>query len=165
MQRAGHGGFTTVELMVSVTIMAILLGVAIPSFQDASLNSQLRSMANNLVASSHLARSEAFKRNAVVTLCVSSNGTTCGTGGWEQGWIVRTATNVLERQQAVASGYRISAAGGNASLLFQPTGAGSTADTLTVCRATPSVGKVQRTVAIDAAGRVTVSPSSSTTCS
>ena len=36
-------------------------------------------------------RSEAIKRNRVVEMCVSVNGTSCAEGGWEQGWIVLQA--------------------------------------------------------------------------
>jgi len=154
-----------VEMMITVTVMAILMAVAVPSFVDASLNSQLRSAANNLVSSTYLARSEAFKRNAIVTLCVSSNGTSCGTGGWEQGWIITAGATVIDRQMAAPNGFRITAAGGNSLLQFQPTGAGSTSDTFTICRATPSVGHAKRTVAIDAAGRPSVSQATTTTCS
>ncbi|HYM35761.1 MAG TPA: GspH/FimT family pseudopilin, partial [Steroidobacteraceae bacterium] len=137
----------------------------VPSYQDASLNSQLRSMANDLVSSTHLARSEAFKRNSIVTICVSSNGTTCGAGGWEQGWIVMSGATVLDHQSAAPTGFKITATNGNATLQFQPTGAGSTSETLTVCRATPTVGSTQRIVAIDAVGRVSVSQSTATSCS
>jgi type IV fimbrial biogenesis protein FimT len=158
-------GFTLVEMMVTITVMAVLMAIAVPSFMDASLNSQLRSAANNLVSSTYLARSEAFKRNAVVTLCVSNNGTTCGTGGWEQGWIILAGATVIDHQAAAPNGFKITPAGGNASLQFQPTGAGSTSDTFTVCRATPSVGHAKRTIAIDAAGRAFVSQAAATSCS
>jgi type IV fimbrial biogenesis protein FimT len=80
----GFRGFTLIELMVTISIMAILLMIAVPSFQNATLGSKLSSFANGLVASAHLARSEAIKRNADVTLCVSnSDGTDGGSGGWE----------------------------------------------------------------------------------
>jgi type IV fimbrial biogenesis protein FimT len=162
--RCHTAGFTIIELMVTVIILSILLGLAVPSFQNATLNSQLRSSANSLVASTFYARSESFKRNAVVTLCVSNDGTTCGVGGWEQGWIVTVGATVLERQAAAPLGFKITAAGGNTTLQFQPTGAGSTSDTLTVCRATPSVGPTQRIVVIDAAGRALVSQTVGSTC-
>jgi type IV fimbrial biogenesis protein FimT len=84
--RAGRGshlasfqrGFTLVELMLAIAIFAILLAIAVPSFRDASLGSRLSSIANNMIASAQLARSEAIKRNAVITLCASSNGTRAG---------------------------------------------------------------------------------------
>jgi type IV fimbrial biogenesis protein FimT len=158
-------GFTVVELVVTITIMSILVALAVPSFRDSSLGSQLRSSANNLLASARFARSEAIKRNAPVTLCVSSNGTTCGAGDWQQGWIVVSGGNVLQRQQAAPVGYRIVEAGGQASLTFPPWVAGATPATLTVCRAIPSVGAQERVISIDATGRASVRRTTSANCS
>ena len=90
-QAKTSGGFTLIEMMIAITLMAILMAIAVPSFKDASLSSEVRSIANDLVAHAALARSEAIKRNAIVTLCVSADGATCGAGGWEQGWIVTSA--------------------------------------------------------------------------
>jgi len=78
-------GFTLVELMIVVAVVAILLGLAVPSFYQVITNMKLTSYANNLVSSTLLARSEAINRNAVVSLCVSTDGMTCGAGGWEAG--------------------------------------------------------------------------------
>jgi prepilin-type N-terminal cleavage/methylation domain-containing protein len=61
-------GFTLIELMIAIAVFAILLAIAVPSFRDASLAARLGSIANNMVASVQLARSEAIKRNAVVRL-------------------------------------------------------------------------------------------------
>src|ERR1700736_4315457 len=71
-------GVTLVELMVALSILSVLLYIATPSFRDAGLPSQLRAISNNIVAATKMARSEAIKRNATVTLCVSSDGQTCG---------------------------------------------------------------------------------------
>lgn len=158
-------GFTLVELMVTIAVMAILLMIAVPSFNDATLGSKLGSYANNLVAGAHLARSEAIKRNRAVTLCVSSNGTDCATGGWEQGWIVLTADDtVVQRQQALPAGLKVNRAGGADSLVFQPSGVGATAATFTVCRATPTVGAQERVVEISATGRPGVKKTTAGTC-
>jgi len=146
-------GFTLIEMMIAITVMAILLAVAIPSYRDASLGSELRTLANDLYGSITLARSEAIKRNAVVTLCVSGDGAACGAGGWEQGWIVSQGGTVIHRQYAARTGFRISATAGLGTLNFQPIGAGATSTTFTVCRATPSVGNQERVVTVDATGR------------
>jgi type IV fimbrial biogenesis protein FimT len=149
-------GFTLVELMVTIAVVAVLLAIAVPSFNNATLGGKLSSYANNFVASAHLARSEAIKRNAAVTLCVSTNGTSCAAGGWEQGWIVlavSTAT-VVQRQQALPTGMK--ATGSVASLSFQPSGVGATSASVTICRATPTVGGQERRVSISATGQATV---------
>jgi type IV fimbrial biogenesis protein FimT len=81
-------GFTLVELMVAVSIAAILLAVGIPSFRSTIASNRLTSTTNDLVGTLSQARSEAIRRGARVTVCVSSDGETCATTGtWEQGWI------------------------------------------------------------------------------
>lgn len=151
--------------MVAIAVMAILLAIAVPSFKDAALNSQLRASANALAAAAHLARGEAIKRNAVVTLCMSSGGSTCAaSGGWEQGWIVVAGATTLRAEGAAPSGLKVTA-GGLTSLSFQPTAAGATAATFTVCRATPRVGREERVVTIDATGRPWVKRTTDGVCS
>jgi type IV fimbrial biogenesis protein FimT len=155
-------GFTLVELMVTIAVMAVLLAIAVPAFNDATLGGKLSSYANNFVASAHLARSEGIKRNAAVTLCVSTNGTSCASGGWEQGWIVLAGSTVVQRQQALPTGMK--ATGSVASLSFQPSGVGATSATVTICRATPTVGGQERVVSITATGQSTVSRTTANAC-
>lgn len=156
-------GFTLVELMVTIAVMAILLAIAVPSFTDAVLGSKLSSYANNFVASAHLARSEAIKRNAAVTLCASADGTSCATaGGWQQGWIVLSGTTVIQRQQALSAGLLFT--GGVHSIIYQSSGISAISTTLTLCRATPSVGSQQREISISATGRPSVTKTTSTSC-
>lgn len=174
------GGFTLIELMVAIAILAILLGIAVPSFSDATLGSKLSSYANNFVASVNLARSEAIKRNTTVTLCASGDGSSCATsGGWEQGWIVAcnttspstvcnaTGTDLLifHRQQAMPGGFKISESSAGRSIQFTSTGVGANQATLTICRATPTVGTAQRQINVWTTGRATVTKTNASTCS
>ena len=180
-QKKTQRGFTLIELMVTIAILAIVLGIAVPSFNDATLSSKLGSYANKLVASVNLARSEAIKRNTVMTLCVSADGQHCATtGGWEQGWIVACkATSpstscdgsgpdllVFYRQQAVSGGIKISEISASTlrSIDLMPTGVGTTPATFTICRATPSVGTQQRQVSINLTGKASVTRITSSTC-
>ena len=164
IRRRTWAGFSLVEAMIAIAVMATLLAIAVPSFTDASLGSQLRASANTLASSVYLARSEAIKRNAVVTLCMSSDGATCTTsGGWEQGWIVVSGT-VLRTEASATRGLQITA-GGLTSLTFQPTVAGATAATFTLCRATPKVGREERVVTVDATGRPWMKRTTNGVCS
>lgn len=178
VRRAGHG-FTLIELMITIAIMAVLLTVASPSFLNVVLGNRLNSSANNLVASATLARSEAIKRNKQMRMCVSSNGTTCTAGGWEQGWIVtcKTTNNidcdgvgpdwlVLRHQAAADGGLRITDTnpGAVTSISFDPSGVGATQASLKVCRETPSVGSQERMVTITATGRAYATRTSTGTC-
>jgi type IV fimbrial biogenesis protein FimT len=151
-----HHGFTLVELLISIAILAILLALAAPSFTNASLPSKLRSVSNSLIGATNLARSEAIKRDAPVRLCVSADGATCGAGNWNQGWIVVSGAIVLHSEPAAPTGFRVTPAGGSTALIFQPTGLAATADVFTVCRANPTVGSQERTVSISAIGRPSV---------
>ena len=164
-------GFTLVEMVVTVAIVAILLGIAIPSYNETILNMKLTSYTNNLVASILLGRSEAIKRNALVSLCVSSSGTACTAGGWQQGWILMCKstdnvncnpaganTIVIQTQPPLSTGWRISEVAALTTIVFQPTGTGATSADLTVCRSSP-LGTMERHVTISGTGR----PSSSKT--
>jgi type IV fimbrial biogenesis protein FimT len=158
-------GFTLIEMMVAIAVLAILSMIAVPSFREASLSSQLRSAANNFIATANFARSEAIKRGTAVTMCVSTDGSSCASGGWEQGWIVSSGTTVLQHQSAAPSGFKMSAIGNIASLSFQAIGVGATPATLTVCRATPTVGSQERVVTIDATGRAWLRVTTNGVCS
>jgi type IV fimbrial biogenesis protein FimT len=154
---AGARGFTLIELMISILVLAILVGVAVPSFREAALSSRLSAYANDLLASAQLARSEAIKRNAPVTLCASEDGDECSEDvGWEVGWIVATDGGaVLQRQEPLADDFRFTEAGGETEVVFPAAVVGVTPVSLTVCRADP-VGSQERVVTITASGSASV---------
>jgi type IV fimbrial biogenesis protein FimT len=83
-------GVTLPELVFTLAIAAGLLGWAVPTFRDLQRNSERAREVNQFIQAVYLARSEAIKRNGVVSLCPSLNGQSCGPSGtpWHRGWIV-----------------------------------------------------------------------------
>lgn len=80
-------GYTLIELLIALTLMAILLAVAIPSYRALSAQNRQTTQITQLVTAINLARSEAISRHSIVTLCKSKDGTKCG-GKWSDGWVV-----------------------------------------------------------------------------
>jgi type IV fimbrial biogenesis protein FimT len=95
--RAAHGatgdrsaaGFTLVELMVTVAVLAIIAAIAYPSFTSVINSNRLAGAANDLLGDLQYARSEAIRRSAHVAVCASTDATTCAgaAGNWSS-WIV-----------------------------------------------------------------------------
>ncbi|MFT5116975.1 MAG: type IV fimbrial biogenesis protein FimT [Kiritimatiellia bacterium] len=83
-----NSGFTLIELTVTTAIVSILSAVAIPSFNESINNNNLSSSATTLLSELQYARSEAVKRNLPVSICGSTNSTSCNTSDWEKGRIV-----------------------------------------------------------------------------
>ncbi len=82
-------GFSLVELMVALFILAILLGVAAPAFANLIRETRLTTATNELLASLFLTRSSAIQHSRRVTICTSPDGERCEAGvGWHSGWIV-----------------------------------------------------------------------------
>jgi type IV fimbrial biogenesis protein FimT len=161
--RRGERGITLIELLIAMVVLATLLGIGIPQFRDAVVGARLRTMANELYTSVQLARGEAIKRNTVVSLCASSDGSTCS-GTWHDGWVVRTSTTVIHVAGALPDEFRVTRTSGTGtSLSFYPIGVGATTAAFRVCRHSP-VGKQERVVTIDATGNAYVTTTENGVC-
>lgn len=90
MNTAGQKGLTLIELMVTLAILAIVLSIAVPSFQGLIREQRATSIANEIVSALALARSEAIKRNRSIGVCqANSNANDCDNGtNWAAGWAV-----------------------------------------------------------------------------
>jgi type IV fimbrial biogenesis protein FimT len=95
-----QNGFTLIELMITIVIVAVLLSLAGPSFVETIRTNRIQTNTDTLYTSLITARSEALKRNQHVAMCRSSDGATCASsGGWEQGWLMyadEDADNTLD---------------------------------------------------------------------
>lgn len=82
-------GFSLIELLVTISIVAILLAAVVPSFSRSIANTHIATVRDNLISSLQFARAEAISRNVAVALCPSTDGATCTAGSdWSDGWIV-----------------------------------------------------------------------------
>lgn len=84
-------GFTAIELMVVVAILAILAALAGPSFSDLTDGWRVRGAVEELTNTVYYARSEAIKRGGLIT--VRKNCATGTNQEWDCGWIVFTDTD------------------------------------------------------------------------
>lgn len=81
-------GFTLIEMMIGVGLMALLLSMAVPALDTFTSNARQTGAINDFVSSLHVARSTAVTTNTRVTVCPSDTGLRCAAVDWDQGWIV-----------------------------------------------------------------------------
>jgi type IV fimbrial biogenesis protein FimT len=106
-------GFTMMELLVVITIVAILAGIGAPSFRNITTSYRIAGEVNGLLGDMQFARAEAIKEGQNVTICVSSDGVTCSTSStaWQNGWTVFPAVATAPgAAQSAATVLRVQAA-------------------------------------------------------
>lgn len=157
-------GATLLELIVVLAVSTILLTIAVPGFSSLFHATRLTSATNALVASLHVARSEAIKRSQRVVLCPAPAGDVCaGSGGWQQGWMVfHDANNNAQRDAGepvvlthppLPAGLRVTSKGSTAGYISytpagdtQQVGGAWQAGTLTLCHASASPDAARQVV-------------------
>jgi type IV fimbrial biogenesis protein FimT len=86
-----ESGFTLIELMITLVVLAVVLALGIPSFQQFIKNNRLAGQTNDLVLAIQMARNEAVKRGSGAVICASDDQATCSENdNWTTGWIVFT---------------------------------------------------------------------------
>ena len=87
--RRYSSGFTLLEFITVMAIVAILMAIGVPSFKYATTANRIAAEVNGLVGDLQYARAEAVKEGQTVIACASVNGTSCSNANtWQTGWIV-----------------------------------------------------------------------------
>jgi len=160
--RLSSRGFTILEFIVALALLAVAVGLAVPSLRQFSANNQLVSANNSIVTGLNLARSTAITTGEDITICPSVNGTTCTEDSWNDGWIVfndangdgNAATAEILRVVTIESDVNNSGFGEN--IVFQADGTtdmGANA-TITNCREQGTVGENCANVTINQFGMI-----------
>ena len=79
-------GFTLIELVLTVAIVALLASFAVPAYGTWAERERAGAFVSRLSAALGNARADALKFATPVVLCASADGATCA-GGWEAGWL------------------------------------------------------------------------------
>ena len=91
-------GFTIIELMVTIAVLSVLLGIGVPAFQNMIRNNRIATQANAVVTALNYARGETATRGVPVSICAVRAGTQDSTtpvcdgnaAGWANGWVIFT---------------------------------------------------------------------------
>ena len=153
-------GFTLIELMMVVAIVAILMGIGVPAMRETVVSNRMTSQLNDLLMGINTARSEAVRNNANVLLCRSSAGTGCDNSAtWADGWIVWFDENADTNVDATEIVYvgagteyiSFKETWFNVHLTFRPDGTANTTGALRFCYG----GDREGTLTIASTGRPT----------
>ena len=160
LSRAIYQGFTLIELMVTLAVLAIALSVGVPTYQSLTAQSSISSAGNDLLAALALARSEALKRDATVSLqAVSAEASDTLGGGYcvVVGNPGNCSGSLIRRFGALNDALNVVISGGVSSVSFDGLGgltnAGGGARLMTICRD----GLAGRQIDIAVAGRARLS--------
>lgn len=145
-------GFTLVELLVTVAIIAILAGLAAPSFVQFLARQAVTSQANEFASALRTARSEALKRGLPVRVCRIANPATatptCATtvGDWRNGWLVTDGTNMFLVRQTLSNSGGVTGNNNSLGVMYQPTGIAIGANVTFTFQSTSNSGPCRQVV-------------------
>lgn len=89
----GQRGFSLIELMIALGILAIMMSMAAPAFTKMIRDNRLQTASTSLISAFNMAHSEAVRRGRTVKICATDDPTVatpaCGTD-WASGWVMFT---------------------------------------------------------------------------
>ncbi|OGB24170.1 MAG: hypothetical protein A3I66_11095 [Burkholderiales bacterium RIFCSPLOWO2_02_FULL_57_36] len=138
-------GFTLVELVVVMIIVAVLAGLAAPSFKSFIVNERVRGASFDLVSHLTLARSEAIKQNENVTIASTST-----TSAWQNGWSISGAGGDTVKTQGAYPKLTISTGSGTgpSSITFNRSGRAGSSVTFQIADLADGVTPESRCVTV-----------------
>ncbi|MEH6686100.1 MAG: GspH/FimT family pseudopilin [Halopseudomonas sabulinigri] len=151
-------GFTLIELMVTIAVLAVIISLAVPSFSSIIRDNRLFSLSQELRGTLQQARSEAVKRNEVVTVCRSNVGSTdCANGtAWEAGWLIKVGSGTGEILASFQAAQGVSITGPTSGLTFRRNGMASTGNASWSVTSSGCTGTQKRVVRVNKVGNVTL---------
>jgi type IV fimbrial biogenesis protein FimT len=96
MNRHKQHGFTLLEMMLTITVAAVIMGLAIPNMSQFMRNNRVTAASNDLLAATYKAKTESIKNRSWTVLCAASApkaAVPACNGTFSQGWIVFVDTN------------------------------------------------------------------------
>jgi len=173
-------GLTLLEVLTVITIVSILMALGVPSYQYVTSSNRISGEVNSLLGDLQYARAEAIKEGQTVSVCASTNLTTCsGTTTWQNGWIVFSDVNgsgavdsvndqILRVQRAFPLGDTFNANNGMKFVTFNREGFALNLTnppvTVTLHAAVPSTGST-RCLQITIVGQLTTEAAGTGACS
>lgn len=147
VRRIPQRGFTLIELMVAIAVLAVILLLAVPGFRQMLEAQRLRATTFDMMTDLTLARSEALKRGKDVTLKPVT------VGNWVDGWRVLVGTEEVSKRSPVGGGVSFVSAPG--SVIFESSGRVSPSSSTTTVRFGLKTGDAsrQRCILLDPSGR------------
>lgn len=151
-QRSSVYGFTLVELMVTLSVAAIMITMAVPSFTSMTKNNRLTTQTNQLVTALNLARSEAINRRTTIDVVATNSSNSANE--WGQGWKVEiNGGATLKIFQPLEGGSTLDSTNSISTIQYQASGRANVTDTFTMCD--DRSGETGRRISILTTGRVT----------
>jgi len=166
-------GFTLIELMFVVALIAVLLSIGAPALTTMVINNRISTAASDLMSDLSFARATAISRTQPIRICASNDQATCNGTSWAQGWMVFVDANdnanwdagetIVRVREELAGALSVTPAPLAFDIVFRPSGRPGVARTFQVCKA----GFIGRNIVLNATGRAVSTPTTTvlTTCS